>query len=359
VIDADGSEATWRLGVPNNGQETQAHSPPNAWGSNLDGGPIGLVQTFLVSPAIYVTGGNVATLRFWHSYDFTEQQDDFPHAGQLLIVTNAVSAPITLGVFQDVFSAGWEQAQYDLTPYLGHVVFLVWEYDLISLNFEDQFPRAGWLVDDISVTVNTVTNTAPGEIVITNNLSQAAFTLSGPVNQSGAGLGLALTNVPAGQYVVAWSAVPYYQTPSPQTNAVASGAAVVFQGNYTFVDANTNGMSDAWEQQVFGSVSSGRTQATDTDGDSQTDYAEFIAGTNPNDGASTFEVPPPQPESNGSVRLEWPAVAGRSYRVVSSTDLISWAPASDWIRANGSTVSLVLPSQTGSKSYFYRVEVRP
>src|SRR5262249_4744600 len=31
VLDADGSELSWQLGVPNNGWETAAHSPPNAW----------------------------------------------------------------------------------------------------------------------------------------------------------------------------------------------------------------------------------------------------------------------------------------------------------------------------------------
>jgi hypothetical protein len=70
VVSSDGSQSEWTLGVPNNSQETSAHSPPNAWGSNLRGDAIDSSETFLISPAIELIGGNSATLHFWHSYDF-------------------------------------------------------------------------------------------------------------------------------------------------------------------------------------------------------------------------------------------------------------------------------------------------
>lgn len=356
VQDEEGSEATWQLGVPGNGQETAAHSPPNAWGSNLGGGPITLAHSALVSPAIYLTGGNVATLHFWHSYDFTEQLDDFPHAGQLLIVTNSVSEPVPLAVYQDEVSAGWEEATFDLTPYLGQVVFLVWEYQLLSLDFDNVISRAGWLVDDVSV---TVTNEIRGTVVVTNNLAQAQFTISGPTTRTGEGLSLTATNLPLGQYVVTWSPVPFYQTPGPQTNVVGTVTPVVFPGVFNFIDTNSNGMSDAWEQQVFGGVDPGRTQATDTDLDGMTDQAEFIAGTNPTNAASLFVVPPPEPQADGRVRFDWTSVSGHAYRVIASLDLITWTPASDWIRASGASSTIVLPPQTGGISHFYRIEVRP
>ena len=82
--------------------------------------------------------------------------------------------------------------------------------------------------------------------------------------------------------------VPYYQTPAAQTNTLAAGGTVNFTGNYTFLDANHNGISDAWEMDYFGSVATNRTQLTDTDHDGMTDYAEFIAGTDPIDPASRF-----------------------------------------------------------------------
>ena len=61
-----------------------------------------------------------------------------------------------------------------------------------------------------------------------------------------------------------------------------------FTGNYTFLDANHNGISDAWEMDYFGSVATNRTQLTDTDHDGMSDYAKFIAGTDPTNPASRF-----------------------------------------------------------------------
>jgi len=351
VFDGDGTQVSWRLGVPNNGQETEAHSPPNAWGSNLNGESIDYVESFLISPAIELTGGNVATLRFWHSYDFLDF-DAILDFGELLIVTNSVSEPVTLAqYFDDVVS--WSEEEFDLTPHVGRVVFLVWHYVYFTL---ESAPRPGWLIDDVSVTVS---NAVRGTVVITNNLSQARFTLSGPTSQTGQGLGFTLTNVPLGEYVVSWSSVLDYQTPLPQTNLVSSAAPVTFQGLYTFADANSNGMSDAYEQRVFGDVSPTRTAMTDTDADGQSDYSEFAAGTDPTSTNSVFKVSSPAPQPNGSLRFEWASVPGRAYRLQASTDLISWAPQTDWIRATSATSSVLLTPPSGSADYFYQLEVRP
>ena len=195
--------------------------------------------------------------------------------------------------------------------------------------------------------------------LITNNLAEAGFTISGPISQTGQGWSLALTNVPLGQYVVAFKPVPYYQTPPPQTNLVTSSTPVVFQGVYTFADANTNGISDAWEQQMFNEVSTNRTQLTDTDGDGMTDYAEFIAGTDPKNTNSVLELMPPASQPDGNLRFDWPSVPGRAYRLAASTDLVNWTPLSDWVPATTTTSSVVLAPQTNSASYFYRLEVRP
>src|SRR4030095_5591137 len=65
VIDGEDTQMSWRNGPPDNGTGEGAYSPVNAWGSNLDGTPIDHVDTYLVSPAINLTGGNQATLHFW------------------------------------------------------------------------------------------------------------------------------------------------------------------------------------------------------------------------------------------------------------------------------------------------------
>ncbi|MHB8521985.1 MAG: S8 family serine peptidase [Limisphaerales bacterium] len=347
------SAATWQLGVPHNGLETVAHSPTHAWGSNLNGTSIDAADTALISPPIYLTGGNQATLRFWQSYDFTTRSDQIiVEDGQLFVSADAGHSWVQLAQYTDA-TAGWEEAAFDLTPFLGHVVYLEWHYEFFAIDTE---ARPGWLIDDLSV---TVTNAALGTIQITNNLAQARFTLNGPLSQAGKGWSLTLSNAPAGQYILTFGDVPYYQTPPPQTNDLTASNILVFRGNYTFTDANQNGIPDPWEQQFFGDVSSSRTVTTDTDGDGMSDYAEFVAGTNPNNVLSFLHLDVPQQLPNGTLRLAWSSVSGRAYRLGGSTNLAAWSPYSDWLLATTNKASFTLPPLNGSISYFFRLEVRP
>ena len=207
VIDGEETFATWTLGVPDNGWETEAHSPPNAWGSNLDGSNLDQAESFLVGPAIHLTGGNRATLRFWHSYDFTERSEfDIIEGGEVLLITNVFSAPVTLAEFTSD-AIGWEEVEIDLTPYSGQLVYVVFHYVIFSL---ESAPRPGWLVDDVSITMESVT---PGLVVVTNNLFQARFTVTGPVSRTGSGNSLRITNAPPGNYSISYSAVPYFNSP--------------------------------------------------------------------------------------------------------------------------------------------------
>jgi hypothetical protein len=161
-----------------------------------------------------------------------------------------------------------------------------------------------------------------------------------------------------GQYRITFGDVPFYSTPPAQTNELAPLGTVVFQGNYTMPDGNNNGMSDTWEQQYFGAVSPNRTKLTDTDGDGFTDYAEFIAGTNPTQPTSTLRLDPPFALQSGSVRLEWPSVPGRAYLVEGSTDGVNWSAVSGWILATGDPTTFTPPTGPGAPNLF-RLQVRP
>ena len=153
--------------------------------------------------------------------------------------------------------------------------------------------------------------------------------------------------------------MPFYFTPSAQSNTLLPSATVVFQGNYALTDANHNGIADSWEQQYFGSVATNRTRSTDSDGDGFTDYAEFMAGTNPTQTNSMLHLAAPVRQANGTMRLEWPSVAGRAYLVEGSTNGVNWSELSGWIPANSSLTIFTPPPAGPSASYLFRLRVRP
>ncbi len=357
VFNGDDTQFHWQLGSPNNGQVASAPSPLNAWASNLLGDPTDNIDTTLVSPAIDLSGGNVATLTFSQAYDFKPDPfNDITNVGRLLIVTHSVSAPVVLAEYAGS-NPGWRPEEIDLTPYLGQVIFLLWHDHYVASH---RAYRAGWALDNIAVTVEDL---PPGVAQITNNLAQARVLLAGPVNRVGLGYSTNFDDLPPGRYVATWNAVPYFLTPPPQTNLLTPGGLLVLTGNYSFPDENTNGISDLWETSFFGNVSPSRTIFTDTDQDGFPDYAEFVAGTNPTNAASYLRLLTPVVLTNSTgfkkLLLQWPAVPGRIYLVESTYDFTSWRTNFTWLQATTSTLSLILGAPDPSEPFVFRVDVRP
>jgi hypothetical protein len=346
--------SSWELGRPQNELAAQAHSGQNAWGTNLRGESNDYANSSLVSPAIELTGGNAATLRFWHTYDFTPRsvEGDILEMGEVYVTTNNGALWIPLMEFSEA-SAGWELVEIDLTPYVGRVVRLGWAYALFSI---DAVVHPGWLVDDLSVTMSNVER---GTIIVTNNLAQAVFSLGGPLERTGRGFGLVLTNAPAGRYVIHYEPVPFYATPLPQTNLLSGVNTVVFQGYYSYGDLNQNGLSDTWEQTYFGGAWPSHPADLDSDGDGASDYAEFMAGTNPTNAADCLLLSPPVFLPNRTVQLAWPSAVGHAYRLELATNLVEWLPATGWLLATNANSAVVLPPLTGSRAYQFRLEVKP
>jgi hypothetical protein len=351
VYTVDESERGWELGVPGFASPP-AHSPTNAWGSNLSGEFASAIESYLISPAIQLTNGSTATLRFWHAYDFTAPSEfDILHAGEVLLLTDNALEPISLGVFSDDL-VDWEEVEIDLTPYAGKIVYIAWHYFLFSL---DSLPRTGWLVDDVSI---TAVNPTTGTIIISNNLWQSSFTLSGPSGNSGVGRLAVITNAAAGQYTIQYGAAPYFTTPVNQSSNLVAGQTVTFTGNYTFTDANTNSLPDAYEAEKFGALDFTRTKTTDTDHDGLSDWAEFIAGSDP------VNPPPPfrltaQRLTNNLIHLSWPSVTNHTYRVHGSSNTTAWLPASGSFAATGTNTTYTLATTTNGATEFFRVEATP
>lgn len=341
----------WTLGQPPEYYGCQPHSPANLWGSNLNGESIAAVDTTLIGPAIELNDGNQATLSFWQCYDFTLSKMDILHAGRLILSTNDGQSWIELKKYGAALGS-WEEARIDLTPFLGHVVRIGWNYVFYSLQASTP---AGWMIDDISVTATTV---PLGTVIVTNNLHQAQFRLSGPVNRSGRGLGLALRNAPSGRYIASFSPVPYYFSPPSQTNDLIGTNLVVFSATYTFPDTNQNQVSDLWEIEFFGGLVSGEILNGDTDSDGITDRMEFFAGTNPTSGSSVLRLQLPQPLAPKQYKLSWLSMVGYGYQVQASSDLINWLPVSDWLRASSASTSYVINATNQDLSSF-RLQVLP
>ena len=352
-----GSDINWTLGTPNNGLVSSAHSGANAWGSDLNGDQsFFLASSYLYAPVIDLSGLKSATLTFWDVCDFSSIYED----GVVYVSTNSTTPPGNLPMVADftgTVADNWEQETVDLTPFVGQTIQVVFYYEGVVLG-----QVYGWTLDDISITGVA----AGGNVSITKNLGQGSWSLSSlssiglvPV-QSGVVPSITISNLAAGQYVVQFGDVPYYQTPADQTNTLNAGGTANFSGNYTFLDVNHNGISDAWEMAYFGSVTTNRTQFTDTDGSGMSDYGKFIAGLNPTNPASKFVFLSVTVQSNRFVQMQWAAIPDRLYQVESSTNFAGWTPLSDWQQASGSPMSYTATNfDFGRYAHMFRVQVRP
>jgi len=286
--------------------------------------------------------------------------DAYFEDGIVYISTNSNVSPTNLAVARDFQTSNsalsWQQETVDLTPWVGQTIQVVFYYEAISLGDTVY----GWTIDDIGIT-----NVPPGgNISITKNLGQGTWSLSSvsplglvPV-QSGTWPSVTVSNLAAGQYVAQFSDVPYYETPASQTNTLVVGGTLNFTGNYTFVDANHNGISDAWEMQYFGVVSTNETQFTDTDRNGMSDYAKFIAGLNPTNPASKFEFVQYTAQTNRTIQLQWSVASQRLYQVYSAPNLLAWTPLTGWMQAASDGTMSCTMTNTGRPN-FVRVQVEP
>lgn len=116
------------------------------------------------------------------------------------------------------------------------------------------------------------------------------------------------------------------------------------------VDFNTNGLDDVWEQ-LYGAEQV--SPAGDEDADGQTNEEESRAGTDPRDPKSslvTFETRIAGPD----IVVKWASQPGRSYRVLSRTNLGPgpWQPLTQFTTATAVTQQVTLAGMATGRGRF-------
>lgn len=124
-------------------------------------------------------------------------------------------------------------------------------------------------------------------------------------------------------------------------------------------DTDGDHMDDAWEIANFGNLSHDGT--ADTDGDGQTDLAEYLAGTDPKNASSTLGFTLIQPPAQGTASFKWTTESGRFYRVQykDSLEASLWTDLPGPISILGQTASFSDTNVAGLPQRFYRVVLQP
>ncbi len=121
----------------------------------------------------------------------------------------------------------------------------------------------------------------------------------------------------------------------------------------TFIDDDADGLPDAWEKTNGLQLLPNATAATaDTDGDGQSNAAEYLTGTDPRNPASVLTM-----TATGQVTLTYTALAGRSYRITYRDSLTTgtWLPLTTRAATNTDT-TVQFTDTPGSTQRFYRLQ---
>ncbi len=160
--------------------------------------------------------------------------------------------------------------------------------------------------------------------------------------------------------------LPAAATPYTRSASVDGRPAILSNGTGTFsYRAATQGLIERldlvigetyneWSQRVFGSIVS---QTADADADGQTNYQEYLAGTDPTNPQSRIFVKTFGPAAGGRVTFSWDSVAGKTYNVERSTNLLSWTILLLNQPGTGGILTFTDSATGGAPKLFYRVTV--
>jgi subtilisin family serine protease len=165
------TDGVWEIGVPVVGPPT-AHSPPNCWGTDLDGYyPINCNASLMSD---WVTLPENPELRFWHWYSIDELGWEGAF-GTVEVTTDGTTwESASAEAFYAGASGGWLSETIDLSTWAGQrarIRFRLWsqEGDIVIYYY------AGWYVDDVAI--SDVVPYGKGALVLDRN----AYSFTVPV----------------------------------------------------------------------------------------------------------------------------------------------------------------------------------
>ncbi|HLX68050.1 MAG TPA: S8 family serine peptidase, partial [Verrucomicrobiae bacterium] len=125
------------------------------------------------------------------------------------------------------------------------------------------------------------------------------------------------------------------------------------------VDTDGNGLPDWWEQEFFGHLT-GTDPTADPDHDGMSNLAEWIAGTNPTNAASSLRLTSISATNPGAIAVSWSSVAGKSYWLERTTNLATGfgTVVATNIPATAPTNTVTDTSAPPANAGFYRVGVQ-
>ncbi|HEX2746969.1 MAG TPA: hypothetical protein VHM91_03135 [Verrucomicrobiales bacterium] len=167
-----------------------------------------------------------------------------------------------------------------------------------------------------------------------------------------------------------WWAVGDYTATGFDANAfrpLTTNAGTFIPGNHGIpliatpdLDGDDDGIPTAWEAANGLSDANAADAALDNDGDGSTNLQEYLAGTNPNDSRSHFELSGIA-ISGSNILVTVPVLANHYYQLYASTDLQApWTEAGRALPATNGTVTWTIPaSAVPGNRIFFRAEVMP
>lgn len=142
--------------------------------------------------------------------------------------------------------------------------------------------------------------------------------------------------------------------------AARSTSNQLFLVRLSLVDADSDGLPDAWELAHRLGPASPDDARLDHDADGLTNLQEHLAGTDPNRAASVLRVLSCVTTAD-TVRLSFTTVPGKTYDVESSPTLSSphWTPAMAAVPATEDRLEVGLPNDLTNDVRFFRVRLGP